>query len=53
MELSAVPYLEHLQSFEAPALKSGDTFTRIGWKTGVGGIIFPVGTPTFDHKARI
>jgi hypothetical protein len=29
--------LEHLEPFEAPGLKSGDIFVRIGCKTDVGG----------------
>jgi hypothetical protein len=39
--------LEHLQPFEAPGPKSGDIFTWIGCKTGVGGRFFPVVTPAF------
>jgi hypothetical protein len=38
---------EHLQPFEGSGPKSGDIFARIGYKTGVGGIFFPVVTPAF------
>jgi hypothetical protein len=47
-----VMLLEHLQPFEAPGPKSDIIFARIGCKMGVGGIIFPVGTPAFDHQRR-
>jgi hypothetical protein len=42
--------LEYLQPFEAPGPKSGVIFVWIGYKTGVGGIIFPVGTSAFAHQ---
>jgi hypothetical protein len=40
-------WLEHLQSLEAPGLKSGDIFVRIGCKTDVGRSNFSVVTPAF------
>jgi hypothetical protein len=42
--------LEHLQPLEAPRPKFGEIFIRTGYKTGVDGNIFLVGTPAFAHQ---